>query len=36
MTKMNLNRDFALAEEIIHDHKFSFFAIFLLEHCAMI
>ena len=27
--KCILNRDFALAEEVIHDHKFSFYAILL-------
>ena len=27
--KLILNRDFALAREIIHDHKVSFYAIFL-------
>ena len=27
-----LNRDFALAREIIHNYKLSFYAIFLLEH----
>ena len=27
--KLILNRDFALAGEIIHDNKFSFYAIFL-------
>ena len=27
-----MNRDFALAREIIHDRKSSFYAIFLNEH----
>ena len=27
--KLIMNRDFALAGEIIHDHKFSFYAILL-------
>ena len=30
MAKINLNRDFALAGEIIHDHKFSFYAILFI------
>ena len=29
MAEMNLNRDFALAREIIDDHKFSVYAKFL-------
>ena len=28
MAKMNLNRDFALAGEVIHDHEFLFSATF--------
>ena len=32
MAKMNFNRDFALAGEIIRYHKFSFSAIILHEH----
>ena len=32
MAKMNLNRDFALAGEVIHDHKFSFLQHSLFEH----
>ena len=31
MTKLN-NRNFASAGEIIHDHQFSSFAIFLFKH----
>ena len=36
MAKIILNRDFGLAGETIHDHKCSFYVIFLLGHDALI
>ena len=32
MAKMNLNRDFALARKIIHDHENGYFLKILLHH----
>ena len=36
MAKMNLDWDFALASQIIHDHEFSYNVIILLEHADLI